>query len=79
MSVAHFKVASTSTRAFNGTNQARVTIDRRLGLFTVRPHKRRKTYELPLADVAEMALWRVMKFDLAEKKKAKAAARKAGR
>lgn len=75
MSRSHFKAFG----QFNGTNAATVTIDRSSGVFSVRPRARRKTYELPLAFVAELVMWRCLKAELLEKKKAKAAKRKAGR
>lgn len=56
---AHFKVAGRIDNAPGAT----VTIDRDLGLFAVRPLRRRKTYELPLSVVAEMVLHRVVMAD----------------
>ncbi len=71
----HFKVSG----QFNGARTATVTIDRELGLITVRPYKRRKTYELPLAWAAETIIWHVIKVEAAEKRAAKKAARRGRR
>jgi hypothetical protein len=57
-------------------HEATVTIERERGLFSVRPLRRRRVYELPLADVAAMVVWRVIRFELAEKKRERAAARR---
>jgi hypothetical protein len=48
----------------DGTPSATVTIDRKLGLIAVRPKGRRRTYELPLAFVAEMVVAKVVKQEL---------------
>jgi hypothetical protein len=48
-----------------------VTITRDSGLFSVRPLRRRREYVLPLATLAEMAVARVIKAELAERKAAK--------
>ena len=49
----------------DGADGATVTIDRELALIAVRPKGRRRTYELPLAFVAEMILAKVVKQELA--------------
>lgn len=54
-----------------------VTMDRAAGLLTVRPLRSRRTFELPLSVVADMVVLRVVRFELAEAKKAKAALKKA--
>jgi hypothetical protein len=56
---------------FNGTTQATVTIDRGPGTIEVRPYRRRKSYTLPLAFVADMVMWRCLKAEAAEKRAAK--------
>ncbi len=71
---AHFKVFG----RFNGKNQATVTIDRDIGLITVRPHHFKKTYEMRLTDVAESIMWKVIAAELREKKAAKKAKKKLG-
>ena len=43
---------------------ATVTIDRRTGLFSVRPLHRRHEYTLPLSTVAEIVVARLIKADL---------------
>jgi len=48
----------------DGAAGATVTIDRKLRLFTVRPKGRRRTFELPLAFVAEMVVAKVVKQEL---------------
>lgn len=73
MSVAHFRVYGAN---FDGAHEATVSIDRELGLFTVRPLRRKRTYELPFSAVAEIVLWRVLKAELAQKKREKAARRR---
>jgi hypothetical protein len=75
MSVARFKVfgqLDNAGRALAGT----VMLDRAAGLFSVRPARRRRVYTLPLADVATMVCRRVLAGEVAEKKRAKAKARK---
>lgn len=52
-----------------------VTIVRGAKLFRVRPYRRRKTWELPLAKVVEMVVDRLIRAELTEKRKARAAAR----
>lgn len=54
---------------------ATVTIDRDCGLFSVRPYRRRRAFELPLATVAELVVRRIIAGEVAEKKRAKRAAR----
>ena len=48
-----------------------VAIDRASGLISVRPLRRRRTYTLPLATVAEMVCQRVIRAELAERRAAK--------
>lgn len=70
MSRAIFKVKSDKPD-FNRASKATVLISRLTGTFSVRPHHQRKTYALPLADVAQMVLWRVIKADADLKLQAK--------
>jgi hypothetical protein len=58
--------------AGGGVRQATVTVDRAAHLFTVRPYRRRQTFSLPLATVAEIVVWRVVRADLALERRAKA-------
>lgn len=69
MSLAKFKVVGqfAGGRAIPGT----VIIDRAAGLFSVRPHRRHKAYELPLHVVAEMVMWKLVQAEIREKKLAK--------
>lgn len=48
-----------------------VTIDRGTGLFTVRPYRRRRTFELPLSAVADMVVARVVRAEVLAKRLAK--------
>ena len=49
---------------FDGANGATVTINRDgVPLFAVRPLRRKREYTLPLKDVAEMVLWRIVKAE----------------
>lgn len=64
---------------FDGTTQATVVIDRGAGVFSVRPHRRRRTYELPLAFVAQLVATRIIKAEAAEKLLARRRAKKGGR
>lgn len=75
MSVSRFRVHG----RFDGALSATVEIDRGASLISVRPRHRHRTFELPLAAVAEMVIWRVVAAELREKKKAKAAKRAARR
>lgn len=72
---ATFKVFS-GRREYNGRAEATVTIDRGNNLVMVRPKRARRTYEMRLEDLAAIVIWRSIKVELAEKKKAKAAKRK---
>ncbi len=70
MTVAKFKVYGGGGK-YNGANEATVTIDRNNNLVSVRPKHRRKAYEMRLEDIAEWVMWRCIKDELHEKKKAK--------
>lgn len=67
MSKAKFKTYG----RFDGANTATVTIDRNADLFSVRPLRRKREYTLPLAVIAEMVIWRIVKAEAAEKLAAK--------
>lgn len=67
MGRARFKVSGD----FDKAKSATVTISRLGGVFSVRPFRRRKTYALPLSDVAEMVMWRIMKAEAEAKLLAK--------
>lgn len=51
--------------------QATVTIDRGVNLFSVRPLRRRRTYTVPLADVAERVVFEIIKAEVAAKRAAR--------
>lgn len=71
MATARFRVVG----KFDGASEATVVINRSSGVVSVRPLRRRRTYELPLADVAERIVWRIVTAEAAEKRKRKGARR----
>lgn len=77
MSTARFPVTGTLDSA-GGRQRGTVLIDRESGMFTVRPLRRKKTYELDLGTVATMVCRALILAELREKKAAKKA-KKAGR
>jgi len=56
---------------FDGEREATVTIDRKLGLFLVRPRRRRRVYSVPLSWLAAFVLEKVVKAEVAAKRKAR--------
>lgn len=72
MSKSRFKIFG----RFDGASSATVTIDRGSNTISVRPLRRHKEYMLPLADVAESIIWRIVKAEAAAKLKAKKEARR---
>jgi hypothetical protein len=58
--ITHFKVQL--DRPIDGAREACVEIDRRRSLVTVRPFRRRTSYTVTLATVADLAVWRVLRF-----------------
>jgi hypothetical protein len=71
---AHFKVLG----RFDGASTATVTIEYHsegLAFFRVRPHRRRRVFELALADVARGVVFDVVRKELAEKRRQKKAKR----
>jgi hypothetical protein len=66
MKKAHFKIVARLDRSVpqSGT----VTIERAVGLFTVRPARRRRAYVLPLATVAEIVVARIIRAEVAAAK-----------
>jgi hypothetical protein len=62
---AHFKIDGAGIR-LNGAHRGRLTIEDAAGrqLVRVRPLRQRE-YVLPLATVAEMVIWRVVRNELA--------------
>lgn len=67
MSKSRFKIEG----RFDGAREATVTIDRGSMVFSVRPYRRRQDFALPLSEVAEMVLWRIVKADAAAKREAR--------
>lgn len=78
MRVARFKVYGQFTGGGIKPGTVEITRDDPQ-LFSVRPHKLRKVYELPLKTVAEFVCWHVTKRELADKKKAKKEAKRKGK
>ena len=75
MRVARFKVIGKFTGG--GMKPATVSIDRSpAALFSVRPLRRKRVYELPLSAVAEYVVWHVTKVEIRDKKLAKQKARR---
>ena len=56
-----------------------VTIWRDADMLAVRPLRRRRTYALPLSVVAQMVVERVVRAEIAERRRERAARRKARR
>lgn len=75
MSLARFRVVAYLDRASRPT-VGTVTIDRASGIFTVRPLRRRRVYELPLAAVAELVTRYIIRAELAERTAVKRATRR---
>lgn len=61
---------------FDRAGSATVIIDRGSNVMSVRPKHRHKVYELPLHIVADIIMWKCIKAEVLEKKKAKLAKRK---
>lgn len=72
MSVARFAVVARLEMA-SVPSAGTVIIDRGAGLFGVRPHRRRRVYELPLADVASMVVRRIIQAEVRERRSARRA------
>ncbi len=75
MSVASFKICtklSMASRPSRGT----VTIDRKSNLFSVRELRRRKTFTVPLDDVASMVVRGLILTELRQKQAAKKKAKR---
>ncbi len=70
---AHFKIAGYSLDMASGQRLGTVTIKMVAGqpLMIVRPHRRRRTYELPLAGVASMMVHKILKAEDQERRAAK--------
>lgn len=68
MTTARFKVYW----RFDGTSEGTVEIDRSTSIFTVRPHRRKKSHSLPLAFVAQVIAERCIKAEAFKKRMEKA-------
>lgn len=71
----HFKVVGRLDHAAK-VQVATVTINRANGLLSVRPLRRRRTYDLPLDVVAQMVVSRVIRTEVFAARLAKKAARR---
>lgn len=78
MRPARFRVSGRFDSA-SRVQEATVTIDRDTKVFKVRPLRRRRSYDLDLATVASMVCQQIIIYEVMEKRRAKAAARKARR
>lgn len=61
---------------FDGTTEATVVVNRRAGTFEVRPLRRRASYALPLAEVAQLVAERIVRAAALAKRKARKAVRR---
>lgn len=75
MSVSRFPVYSQLDSA-GGSQRGTVEIDRETKMLTVRPHRKHRTYTMPLDMVATMVCQRIILNELHEQKKAKKAAKR---
>jgi hypothetical protein len=75
MSRAKFEVFG-EPRFLDGQHRATVVIDRRLGLVSVRPYRRKRTFEYPLVDVAGVVISKVYAAEKREREALKKARRK---
>lgn len=78
MKAAHFRVVGRLDQAGRIT-EGTVSIDRGAGLFTVRPLRRHRTYELPLSTVADMVIARILRAEVFAKRIERAKRKKAAR
>ena len=60
----------------DGAHSATLTIDRNLGLVSVRPYRRKRTYEMPLQWVGEAIVQKVALTEKQSEKQAKKLARR---
>ena len=77
MRCAHFRI----TGRFDGAQTATVTVEYHspdVAFLRVRPLRRRRAFELSLADVARWVIFDVIRGDLAAKKAARKAKRRTG-
>jgi hypothetical protein len=53
----------------DGSSGAKITIDRNVGLISVRPYRRHREYTLPLLEVARHIVATVVRAEVTEKRK----------
>lgn len=75
---ARFRVIGRLDRA-GGVTTGTVTIDRATGILEVRPLRRRRVYQMPLAVVADMVVRTLVVAELRERRAARAKRRKGRR
>jgi hypothetical protein len=75
VSAARFVVVGTFDLAA-GLQKATVLVDRVTGIFSVRPFRRKRAYELPLATVAALVCQMIVRAEVREKKAARRARRR---
>lgn len=73
--VARFKVFGRLDRA-SGATSATVEIDRATNIVTVRPFRRRKTYQMTLGELADWICAQNIRAEIREKRAARAARKK---
>lgn len=66
----HVRVLAMLERA-STPEEATVTIDRSRGLFSVRGRRRRRRFELPIADVAALVVRSIIRAEVAAERKRK--------
>ena len=62
-----------------GARAGTVLIERAAGLVHVRPHRRKRMYTMPLSMVADMICMRILMNESADRRAAKAKAKKRGK
>jgi len=62
-----------------GARAGTVLIERAAGLVHVRPHRRKRVYTMPLSMVADMICTRILMNEAADRRAAKAKAKKRGK
>jgi hypothetical protein len=77
MTVARFPVTGTLDGA-GARQRGTVSVDRETGMFSVRPFRRKRTYDMPLSVVASMVCRAIILDELRQRRTAKKAKR-AGR
>lgn len=69
MSRAHFQVVAMLDHAYK-PERGTVTIDRRTGVVSIRRHRSRRTFDVPLAAVASMIVRQILTAENRDKRRA---------